>query len=226
MSTKRKDYINWDKYFMGVAYLSAQRSKDPNTQVGACIVNNDNHIISVGYNGTPTGIDDDNMPWNRTGEFLNTKYPYVCHAELNAILNNIADLKNCTIYVTMFPCNECAKAIIQSGIKSVVYAENKYPDSDSTVAAMKLFNSCNITLRQFTGQNPLSKKAVLSFTDGFSMNSHVHPDLQSAQKVMKDAYRAYYDKNKDLDDESYIDDYEAKVVRTSEDIFLWQITLV
>ena len=120
--TKRQDYISWDEYFMGIALLSAERSKDPNTQVGACVVNQDNKIVSVGYNGMPLGVSDDDFPWEREGSFLDTKYPYVCHAELNAILNNPGiSLKNCSIYVPLFPCNECCKAIIQSGIKKVLY---------------------------------------------------------------------------------------------------------
>ena len=108
----RKDYITWDEYFMGIAHLASERSKDPNTQVGACIVNDEHKIVSVGYNGMPRGVADKDMPWEREGDFLDTKYPYVCHAELNAILNNVANLKDCTLYVTLFPCNECAKAII------------------------------------------------------------------------------------------------------------------
>ncbi|MFR5684620.1 MAG: deoxycytidylate deaminase, partial [Clostridia bacterium] len=120
MSSKRTDYIDWDSYFMGIALLSGQRSKDPSTQVGACIVKN-KKILSVGYNGAPNGYDDNNMPWEREGDFLNTKYAYVCHAELNAILNNKGtNLEGATIYVDLFPCNECAKAIIQSGIKEII----------------------------------------------------------------------------------------------------------
>ena len=121
---KRTDYLSWDAYFMGVALLSAQRSKDNHTQVGACIVNAENKVVSVGYNGMPTGCNDDVMPWERDGGFLDTKYAYVCHAELNAILNrNAASLQDCRLYVSLFPCNECAKAIIQAGIKRVVYSE-------------------------------------------------------------------------------------------------------
>ena len=131
----RKDYITWDEYFMGIAQLAAERSKDPNTQVGACIVNDEHKIVSVGYNGMPRGVKDADMPWAREGNFLDTKYPFVCHAELNAVLNsNAADLSGCTLYVTLFPCNECAKAIIQSGIKRVVYHSNKYAGSDSVKA--------------------------------------------------------------------------------------------
>lgn len=152
---KRTDYINWDEYFMGIALLSAERSKDNNTQVGACIVNNEHKIVSVGYNGMPTGCIDDEMPWEREGDSsLDTKYPFVCHAELNAILNsNIGNLKNCTLYVTLFPCNECAKAIIQSGIKKVVYYQNKYADTESIKASTLLFNKCGIEYCEYKPSN-------------------------------------------------------------------------
>jgi len=146
---KRNDYIRWDEYFMGVALLSAQRSKDPNTQVGACIVNPDKKIVGVGYNGFPSGCDDDELPWAREGEYLETKYPYVCHAELNAILNSISrDLKGCSIYVALFPCNECAKAIIQSGIKEIVYLSDKYAGTDSVVASKRMLDQAGVVLRQ------------------------------------------------------------------------------
>ena len=149
MTTKRIDHISWDEYFMGVAVLSALRSKDPNTQVGACIVNEDKKIVGVGYNGFPIGCSDDDLPWDREGEWLDTKYPYVCHAELNAILNSInGNLKNCTIYVDLFPCNECAKAIIQSGIKKVVYLSDKYKDTDSTKASKKMFSEAKVEFVQ------------------------------------------------------------------------------
>ena len=145
---KRLDYLSWDEYFMGVALLSAQRSKDPNTQVGACIINEKKKIIGIGYNGLPIGCSDDTFPWAREGDFLETKYPYVCHAELNAILNKIsADLDRCVVYVTLFPCNECAKVIIQSGIREVVYLSNKYPDSDSVKASRHMFDSAGVTYR-------------------------------------------------------------------------------
>ncbi|MCM1006967.1 MAG: dCMP deaminase family protein [Ruminococcus flavefaciens] len=148
---KRNDYISWDEYFMGIAMLSAERSKDNSTQVGACIVNSDKKIISVGYNGMPTGCMDDEMPWERDGETsLDTKYPFVCHAELNAILNsNIGNLSGCTVYVTLFPCNECAKAIIQSGIKRVVYYSNKYSDTESTKASRMLFEKCGVQTEEY-----------------------------------------------------------------------------
>ena len=146
---KRESYLSWGDYFMGLALLSAKRSKDPNTQVGACIVNENKKIISVGYNVMPIGCSDDAFPWSREGEDLNTKYPYVVHAELNAILNSKVDLSNCTIYVTMFPCNECTKAIIQSGIKHMIYLTNKYPDSTAVKASMKMLDSAGITYEKY-----------------------------------------------------------------------------
>lgn len=151
---KREDYISWDSYFMGIAMLSAQRSKDPSTQVGACIVSDDKKILAVGYNGAPNGYDDENMPWNREGEFLKTKYAYVCHAELNAILNHKgSDLKNATIYVDLFPCNECAKAIIQAGIKEVVYKNDKYNGTDSNIASKHMLDACKVKYRKYETQN-------------------------------------------------------------------------
>ena len=147
---KRNDYLSWDEYFMGLSLLSAMRSKDPNTQVGACIVSEDNKILSVGYNGMPIGCDDDAMPWAREGAFLDTKYPFVAHAELNAILNRpTVSLKNARIYVSLFPCNECAKAIIQSGIKEVVYWQNKYAGTDGVKASEMMFRMAGVTLRQY-----------------------------------------------------------------------------
>jgi dCMP deaminase len=152
---KRTDYISWDEYFMGVALLSAQRSKDPNTQVGACIVNPDKKIVGVGYNGFPSGCDDDQLPWEREGAFLETKYPYVCHAELNAILNSISrDLKGCSIYVALFPCNECAKAIIQSGIKEIVYLSDKYEGTDGVIASKRMLNQAGVVLRKLQLNRP------------------------------------------------------------------------
>lgn len=147
---KRQDYLTWDEYFMGIALLSAGRSKDNNTQVGACIVSDENKVLSVGYNGMPIGCNDDNMPWEREGDPLDTKYPYVCHAELNAILNRITgSLKGARIYVSLFPCNECAKAIIQSGIKEVVYIEDKYADTDSVKASKMMFDLSGVKFRQY-----------------------------------------------------------------------------
>lgn len=147
---KNKNYIDWDEYFMGIAILSGKRSKDPNTQVGACIVNRDNKIVGVGYNGFPQGCSDDEFPWHRDGEFLETKYPYVCHAELNAILNSIKSTKGCKIYVGLFPCHECAKAIIQSGIDEVVYLSDKYNGTESDIASKKMFQAAGVKYRQFT----------------------------------------------------------------------------
>ena len=147
---KREGYLSWDAYFMGVALLSAERSKDNNTQVGSCIVSRDNKILSMGYNGMPTGCDDDRMPWDRIGNPLDTKYLYVCHAELNAILNyGAGSLKDSRIYTTLFPCNECTKAIIQSGIREVIYYSDKYAGSDSTIAAKRMFDMVGIRYRQY-----------------------------------------------------------------------------
>ena len=146
---KREDYINWDEYFMGIALLTAMRSKDPNSQVGACIVSPENKILSLGYNGMPIGCNDDDMPWDREGDELETKYMYVCHAELNAILNSAhSDLRGSRVYVTLFPCNECAKAIIQSGVKEVLYLSDKYADSPSTRASKRMMDSAGVKYRQ------------------------------------------------------------------------------
>ena len=146
---KREGYLCWDDYFMSVALLSGKRSKDPNTQVGACIVNKNNVIESIGYNGLPKGCSDDEFPWEKEGEMLNTKYPFVVHAELNAILNAKGkDLSGCKIYVALFPCNECAKAIIQSGISEVVYLSDKYSNTDSVKASKMMFKCAGVELRQ------------------------------------------------------------------------------
>ena len=135
---KRNNYISWDEYFMGVAKLSSQRSKDPNTQVGACLVNQAKKIVGIGYNGLPWGCSDDEFPWSSKGEFGDTKYPYVVHAEANAILNATTPLEGCTIYVTLFPCHECMKLIIQAGIKEIVYESDKYNGTDSILASQKM----------------------------------------------------------------------------------------
>lgn len=148
MSGKRKDYISWDEYFMGVASLAAMRSKDPNTQVGACIVSADNKILSMGYNGMPSGCSDDEFPWEREGEdpYL-TKYFYTTHSELNAILNyRGGSLEGSKIYVTLFPCNECAKAIIQSGIKTIIYADDKYADTPAVHASKRMLAAAGVSL--------------------------------------------------------------------------------
>ena len=158
----RENYINWDSYFMGIAILSSMRSKDPNTQVGACIVNDEKRIVGVGYNGLPKGCDDKEFPWERDGEFLNTKYPYVCHAELNAILNSIKSLKDCIIYVALFPCHECTKAIIQSGIKEIVYLSDKYTNTDSNRASKKMLDSAGVKYRRF---EPDIEKLEINFAN-------------------------------------------------------------
>jgi len=147
---KRKDYISWDEFFIGVAKLAAQRSKDPNTQVGACIVDSDNRILGTGYNGMPNGCSDDELPWESKGEKKDVKYSYIVHAELNAILNSSVSLKGCTIYVGLFPCNECAKAIVQSGIKEVVYVSDKYHDVDIFQISRSIFNMAGVKLRHLT----------------------------------------------------------------------------
>jgi dCMP deaminase len=155
MTGKRKDYLSWEEYFMAVAQLSARRSKDPSTQVGACIVNKNKRIIGIGYNGFPTGCSDDELPWAREGSLLETKYPYVCHAEMNAITNaaNKPDLDGASMYVSLFPCNECAKLIVQVGIKEVVYLEDKYRDQDIFIAARRIFDMAGVTCRQLKPDN-------------------------------------------------------------------------
>lgn len=150
MSDKRTDYISWDEYFMGVAKMSALRSKDPNTQVGACIVSNDNKILSMGYNGLPRGCSDDEFPWAREGAPLDNKYMYTAHSELNAILNyRGGSLDNAKMYVTLFPCNECAKAIIQAGIKTIVYDCDKYADTASFIASKRMLNAAGVRYYQY-----------------------------------------------------------------------------
>lgn len=156
---KRENYIDWTTYFMGLALLSSQRSKDPNTQVGACIVSEDNKILSMGYNGLPNGCSDDEFPWNRDGDELHSKYMFVCHSELNAILNSRGDIKGSTIYVTLFPCNECTKAIIQSGIKKIVYLDDKYHNTPSTIASRRMLKSAGVELVQY---NKTGKKITIT----------------------------------------------------------------
>lgn len=148
---KRTDYLSWDQYFMGIAKLSAMRSKDPHTSVGACIVDSANKILSVGYNGMPQGCSDDEYPWDRDSKDpLGVKYLYVCHAELNALLNYTGtNLSGARIYTTLFPCNECTKALIQSGIKEVIYMEDKYADTASVIAAKRMMKSAGISYRPY-----------------------------------------------------------------------------
>ena len=157
---KRTDYINWDEYFMGIAMLAARRSKDPSTQVGACIVSQDNIIISTGYNGMPKGCSDDEYPWEREGS--ETKYPYVVHAELNAILNASGrDLRGSRIFVALFPCNECAKAIIQSGIREVLYLSDKYKDTMMNLASKRMLDAAGV---RYTQLNANTKQIVIDLT--------------------------------------------------------------
>ncbi|XP_025086019.1 LOW QUALITY PROTEIN: deoxycytidylate deaminase-like [Pomacea canaliculata] len=160
---KRADYLSWDEYFMATAFLSAQRSKDPRTQVGACIVNSENKIVGIGYNGMPIGCSDDLLPWHRDPEnILESKQLYVCHAEMNAVLNkNSADVKDCRIYVVLFPCNECAKIVIQSGIREVIYYSDKYADKDEFKASKKLLDMAGIRYRQY---RPERQKIVIDFS--------------------------------------------------------------
>jgi len=158
---KRTDYLSWDDYFMAVALLSAHRSKDPSTQVGACIVNRQNKIVGIGYNGFPIGCSDDELPWERDGEYLGTKYPYVCHAEMNAILNStMADLSGGRLYVSLFPCNECAKLIIQVGLRKVIYLSDKYADQDLFVAARRMFEMAGVETMQL---EKLPENIILNF---------------------------------------------------------------
>lgn len=157
--SKRIDYISWDEYFMGVAILAAQRSKDPNTQVGACIVSDDNKILSIGYNGMPLGCNDDDFNWDRDGNEDN-KYFYAVHSELNAILNyRGGSLEGSKIYVTLFPCNECAKAIIQSGIKEVIYWEDKYKDTPEVMASKRMLRTVGVELTQY---RPTGRQLTMS----------------------------------------------------------------
>ncbi|MCK5807775.1 dCMP deaminase family protein [bacterium] len=160
MTEKRESYLSWDDYFMGVALLSAQRSKDPSTQVGACIVSQNKRIVGVGYNGFPTGCSDDALPWSREGDFLETKYPFVVHAELNAILNSTKQLQNCTIFVALFPCNECAKAIIQSGIIEIVYLSDKYADSPAVKASKRMLDAAGVVYRKI---KPTQESITINF---------------------------------------------------------------
>ena len=156
MSDKRKDYISWDEYFMGVAILTGMRSKDPNTQVGACIVSEDHKILSMGYNGLPKGCSDDEFPWGREGDPLDTKYFFTTHSELNAILNyrgGSLGLEGSTIYVTLFPCNECAKAIIQAGIKRIVYDSDKYDGIPSNIASKRMLKAAGVILQKYEHTN-------------------------------------------------------------------------
>ncbi len=160
MSDKRQDYISWDEYFMAVAKLAGMRSKDPNTQVGACIVSSDNKILSMGYNGFPRGCSDDEFPWAREGETLDTKYVYTVHSELNAILNyRGGSLEGAKLYVSLFPCNECTKAIIQSGIKTIIYDCDKYHSTDPVIASRKMLDAAGVRYYKY---EPTNREIVIT----------------------------------------------------------------
>lgn len=168
MSNERQDYLSWDEYFMSIAQLSSMRSKDPNTQVGACIASEDNRVLSVGYNGAPNNFDDKDFPWDREGDPLETKYPYVCHAELNAILNfrgNMRELQGARLYVYYFPCVKCTQALIQAGIREVIYLhdfDHSSKDID-TAASIRMFEQCGIKYRQFNTAK--HKEVILKLKD-------------------------------------------------------------
>lgn len=178
---KRSPVLSWDQYFMAMAHLAAFRSKDPNTQVGACIVNDQKRVVGLGYNGFPKGCDDDQYSWERKGKFLDTKYPYVVHAELNAILNSIQNLSGCTIYVSLFPCNECAKAIIQSGITRVIYESDKYDGQPDNLASKRMFQDAGVELIQLPFQIHIDLSMDEQTPEGvktthFSVSDHIPGD--------------------------------------------------
>ncbi len=165
---QRTDYISWDIYFMAIAMLSAMRSKDPNTRVGACIVDSHNRILSIGYNGAPNGWEDEEFPWNREGEYIKTKYAYVVHAERNAMLNykgSNKDMQGARLYVALFPCNECAKGIVQLGIKEVIYLSDKYAETDAVIASKRLFDECGVKYRQLDKKSQIKLEIDLCNKD-------------------------------------------------------------
>ncbi|EKD32712.1 MAG: hypothetical protein ACD_76C00161G0011 [uncultured bacterium] len=164
---KREHYLSWDECFMHMAHLMSERSKDPNTQAGAVIVNPENIVVGLGYNGWPRGIHDDKLPWGREGSFLETKYAYVVHAEANAVYNSNAPVSGCKIYVTLFPCNECAKAIIQNGIREVVFASDKYADQDVFKASRNMLALAGINLREYIPQYKLKLNGFPPHEDSF-----------------------------------------------------------
>ncbi|XP_012140725.1 deoxycytidylate deaminase isoform X1 [Megachile rotundata] len=178
---KNKRYLDWDEYFMAIAFLAAKRSKDPRTQVGACIVNSEKRILGIGYNGMPTGCSDDEFPWGKDyDDKLKDKSYYVCHAEVNAILNkNCSDVRNCTIYVALFPCNECAKVIIQSGIKLVIYMSDKQAHKKKTIAAKRMFQAAGVQYRQYI---PRNQKIVIDFSEIKGTSDKVQ-DLSNSKTV-------------------------------------------
>jgi dCMP deaminase len=152
MQKPRENYISWDECFMRMAHVISDRSKDPSTQAGSVIVDQSNVVYGVGYNGFPRGIDSDKFSWERDGAFLDTKYAYVCHAEENAIFNANKSVKGCKLYCTLFPCNECAKAIIQNGISEVIYEIDKYNNVDAFIAARKLLEAAGIKCREYASE--------------------------------------------------------------------------
>lgn len=158
MDKRTSHVLTWDEYFMGLAHLSALRSKDPNTQVGAAIVDENHRVVSVGYNGFPSGVSDDEFPWSREGDVLHSKYAFVVHAELNAILNAPRSVRGCTLYVSLFPCNECAKAIIQSGIKKIVYESDKYNGTDTNIASKRMLKAAGVQLCKIENTIEISVK--------------------------------------------------------------------
>lgn len=149
MQTARENYISWDECFMRMAHVISERSKDPSTQAGAVITNQNNVVIGMGYNGFPRGIDNDKLPWAREGSFLDTKYAYVCHAEENAVYNSNSSVKDSKIYCTLFPCNECAKTLIQNGITEIIFESDKYHDTDICKASRRMLDGANIKYRQY-----------------------------------------------------------------------------
>jgi len=160
MTNQRTDYISWDDYFMGVAMLSAMRSKDPSSQVGSCIVNKNKRIVGIGYNGAPRGFPDEDFPWAREGKLLETKYPFVVHSEANAIINATENLDGCKIYVALIPCNECAKLIAQSGIKEVIMISDKHKDLDAFKATPTIFKHAGVKMRLY---KPDNEKLIVDF---------------------------------------------------------------
>lgn len=180
-SEKRKDYLDWPAYFMATAFLASKRSKDPSSQVGACIVNSENKIVGIGYNGFPTGCDDNDFPWGKnSSNELDNKYMYVCHAEVNAILNkNTADVKNCKLYVGLFPCNECAKVIIQSGIKEIIYMSDKHAHKTHTKAAKIMFEAVGIKYSQYI---PKERQIIIDFSEIDWNNMNQLPDTPKKEQ--------------------------------------------
>ena len=146
MNKRTDNVLTWEEYFMGLAHLSGLRSKDPNTQVGAVIVDENNRVVSIGYNGFPSGVSDDEFPWGREGGVLETKYAFVVHAELNAILNSQRSVRGCSLYVSLFPCNECAKAIIQAGIRRIIFESDKYDGADTNIASKRMLRAAGVEL--------------------------------------------------------------------------------